>query len=252
MEGAAKLITSIGVLLGAILWPLVAISTLFVFRNEIKALLVKAPLLLDRVKALKLAGVTAELGEVAKEVAGQVEPGSGQITERQIQAAATIDVQSRDLSKEALRRQLDQLAAEHDTVRRTMPSGHRRTQMLTRILVQMRALGPALSGFIDSFKASSSPGGRLAAVAMMQMDPDNADLGWLVDRFSMDNPFIFYHASLALQNVANGQSGEKFASVKKAAETALWTVKSFNGTPDQSTIEVLEALISDRNSGHYS
>lgn len=87
---------------------------------------------------------------------------------------------------------------------------------------------------------------------MMQMEPDKADLRWLVDRFSMENPFIFYHAALALQNAADGQPDEKFFLVKEAAEKALSRVKSFNGEPDRSTIEVLEAVVADRHSGHYS
>ena len=219
---------------------------------KLKILLNKAPVFLDRVRALKLAGVTAELGEVAKEVSGKSEPSDGEITERQIQAAATIEVQSRDFSKEPLVAQLDQLAGQYDAVRRTMPSSSRRTQILTRILVQMRALGPSLSKLIETYKASGSPGTRLAAVAMMQMEPDKADLRWLVDRFSMENPFIFYHAALALQNAANGQPDEKFLLVKEAAERALSMVKSFNGEPDRSTIEVLEAVVADRHSGHYS
>ena len=76
------------------------------------------------------------------------------------------------------------------------------------------------------------------------MVPRVADLDWLRDRFSSDQPFLFYHAALALQNVANtlGTAEEK-KHLREVAQQALNAVKSFAGVPDRETIEVLEMLI---------
>jgi len=79
---------------------------------------------------------------------------------------------------------------------------------------------------------------------MMQMVPRVADLDWLRDRFSSDQPFLFYHAALALQNVANiCYTVEEKKHLREVARQALDTVKSFAGAPDQGTIGVLDMLI---------
>ena len=115
---------------------------------------------------------------------------------------------------------------------------------MTRVLVKMRSLAPSLVEFLDTYKSSGSPGSRLAAIAMMQMVPRVADLDWLRERFSSEQPFLFYHAALALQNVANiCNTPEEKERLREVARQALDRVKSFAGVPDRSTIEVLEMLI---------
>ena len=116
---------------------------------------------------------------------------------------------------------------------------------MTGVLVRMRSLAPSLVNFIDAYKGSGSAGSRLAAIAMMQMVPRVADLDWLKDRFSSEHPFVFYHAALALQNVANiCDTPEKKNRLRGVVQQALSTVKSFSGIPDPGTIEVLEMLLS--------
>jgi hypothetical protein len=64
--------------------------------------------------------------------------------------------------------------------------------------------------------------------------------------FSSEHPFVFYHAALALQNVANNSGTlEKKKQFRKVAEEALATVRGFSGRPDRNTIEILKMLISD-------
>lgn len=109
----------------------------------------------------------------------------------------------------------------------------------------MRSLAPSLIQFLDTYKGSGSAGSRLAAIAMMQMVPRAADLAWLKDRFSTEQPFLLYHAALALQNVANiCDTPEKKRNLREVAEQALARVKSFTGVPDRETVEVLEMLLS--------
>ena len=116
---------------------------------------------------------------------------------------------------------------------------------MTQVLVRMRSLAPSLVDFIDAYKGSGSAGSRLAAIAMMQMVPRVADLGWLKERFSSEHPFVFYHAALALQNLANiSDAPEKKKRLREAAQQSLSTVKNFPGVPDQGTIQVLEMLVS--------
>jgi hypothetical protein len=112
----------------------------------------------------------------------------------------------------------------------------------------MRSLAPSLIEYLDVYKGSGSAGSRLAAIAMMQMVPTFADVEWLEGRFSSDQPFLFYHAALALQNVADSRETiEGKLEIREAAQRALKQVKSFSGVPDRSTIEVLETLIASLN-----
>jgi hypothetical protein len=87
---------------------------------------------------------------------------------------------------------------------------------------------------------------------MMQMQPDRADLTWLVRRFREDHPFVFYHAALAFQNVANDGDPEVLDEVKAATREALATLQAFKGEPDASSIQVLEAILADKDVGPYS
>jgi hypothetical protein len=116
---------------------------------------------------------------------------------------------------------------------------------MTRVVVKMRSLAPTLVDYLDVYKGSGSPGSRLAAIAMMQIVPRVADINWLRDRFSLEQPFVFYHAALALQNVANitGSTKDK-ELLREVAQGALAKIMSFDGVPDQETIEVLESLMS--------
>jgi len=116
---------------------------------------------------------------------------------------------------------------------------------MTRIVVKMRSLAPSVINSIDVYKGSGSAGSRLAAIAMMQMVPGKADLDWLKERFTSERAFIFYHAALALQNVGNiCRTPQEKKHLRDIAQQALSIVRSFHGTPDRNTVDVLEMLIS--------
>lgn len=244
MDHYAKLLTSVAALLAAVAWPAAFLMLVFVFRSELRTALNRLPLALDRVRKASLAGVAFELDRVANAEAESGTDKSGKITARQIEAAARIAIETRDVGSQTLLQELDRLCLEYDSLRRTLPSGENRTRAMTRVVVKMRSLAPSLVEFLDAYKSSESPGSRLAAVAIMQMVPRVADLNWLKDRFAHDQPFIFYHAALALQNVANiSNTREEKAKLSKVAQDALEAVKRFKGVPDRNTIEVLEMLL---------
>jgi len=244
MEEFAKLLTSVAALLGAVAWPGAFLVVVFLFRGELKSALSRVPIILDRVKKASLAGISLELDRVADAEAESGTDKSGKITPRQIEAAARIAIETRDVGSQTLLSELDKLCLEYDSLRRTLPSGQDRTRAMTRVLVKMRSLAPSLVEFLDAYKSSGSPGSRLAAIAMMQMVPRVADLHWLRDRFSSEQPFLFYHAALALQNFANTcVTTEDKEHLREIAQQALKAVKGFAGVPDRETIQVLEMLI---------
>jgi hypothetical protein len=243
LEASAKLLTAIAAVVGAVAWPAFLFALLFMFRSELKLLLSAMPIVLNKIKKASLAGINLELDQVAAET--EIAPGkNGNITPRQIEAAARIKIQTPQVGTEILLEELDRLCLEYDTLRRALPTGGDRTREMSRILVKMRSLAPSLIDHIDAYKGSGSAGSRLAAIAMMQMDPPIADLNWLKDRFNSEQPFVFYHAALALQNMADlPRTPEEEKRFREAVEAALATVTAFKGVPDRRTIEVLEMLL---------
>ncbi|NTS65953.1 hypothetical protein HRV97_12370 [Sphingomonas sp. HHU CXW] len=241
MEETAKLITAFGVLLGAVAWPVCILTITLIFRTEIRGGFQRLPGLLDRMRKMKVAGIEAELDEVANASANV---SSGEVTPLQIEAAARITVKA-DSHTDVLSEQLDRLCLEYDAIRRSMPAGSNRTEAMTRVLVKMRALAPTLVGRIQIYKGSGSSGSRLAAIAMMQMNPAVADVEWLAKRFEHEQPFLFYHAALALENIASNElSDVERIRLLGVAQQGLQKVKSFSGTPDKQTVNVLQNLIS--------
>jgi hypothetical protein len=242
MESFSKLLAAIAALLSALAWPTAFLIVILIFRKELKYALNKIPVVLDRVKKASLGKVAFELDRVASDAETENDK-SGRITARQMEAAARIVVETTEIGPQALLSELDSLCLEYDAIRRKLPSGDNRTRAMTRIVIKMRSLAPSLIDFVDAYKGSGSAGSRLAAIAMMQMIPKRADINWLSERFSTENPFLFYHAALALQNLADSPDAPVTKQqVFAVALDALATVKRFPGVPDQETINVLKTL----------
>lgn len=240
VESIAKLITAIATLLGAIAWPIAVIVLGLFFRRELRSAASKIPTLIDRMRKVKLAGIEAELDRVANTADNE---NTGKITETEIRAAAKIAVEAGEYNLN-LANELDKLCLEYDTIRKTLPSGDSRTRAMSSVLVRMRALAPSLVESIELYKGSSSPGSRLAAIAMMQMNPNACDITWLAGRFEIEQPFVFYHAALALQSLSNGAlTNEEWDQLLGAAQRGLDKVRSFSGVPDEQTIEILQSII---------
>ena len=239
METLAKLITAIAALLGVIVWPAIFLTLVCLFRKELGSAIERLPALFDRLRKMKVAGVEAELDALAEK-----SPDRGGVTADQAKAAAQLAIQARESGSSQMQAELDKLCLQYDTIRRTMPAGPLRTQEMTKIVVKMRALGPSTSERIEALKRSGSAGSRLAAIAMMQMEPERADLPWLLERFASEAPFVFYHAALALVNAANGPDPAERAHVTEFARQALRIVED-HLQPDQNTVGVLRSLIGE-------
>ena len=192
MESFSKLVTAIAALAGAVAWPVLFGGIVFAFRKEVRSALAKVPTLFERIRKASLAGINLELDQVAAEAEGAANE-SGNITPRQVEAAARIAIQSREVNSQTLLNELDQLCLHYDSLRRSLPAGVERTRAMTAVVVKMRSLAPSLVNHVDAYKGSGSPGSRLAAIAMMQMVPRVADLDWLKGRFAAEQPFVFYH-----------------------------------------------------------
>ncbi len=236
-----ELLTAIAAILAALAWPLVILAIFLVYRKIIGDVLSKIPTMFDRVKNLKVGALEAELEKVA--LSSTVDSSNRGVTSEQIHIAAKIESQVSEFGFEELLKQMDRLCLEYDSIRRTMPSGYERTSAMTDILIKMRALSPAVSSKIMAYKISGSPGSRLAAIAMMQMDPSLGDIKWLEERFHSENPFIFYHAALALKNMTIYADQDVRRDVADVAVRVRSVIEGFEyGVPDPDTIEVLSSI----------
>jgi hypothetical protein len=187
-----------------------------------------------------------ELNVQAAAMIDGAEKQPGNISTEQIRSAARVKVQAGGLDEDTLRGQLQQLCIEYETIRRVLPPGRERTRAMTEVLLKMRTLGPAVAGFLPELKASTSPGKRLAAVAIMQLEPDKADIRWLLGRFTQDKPFIFYHAAVALDKIAQQGDEARRAEAREAAKTALRTLEGFEGgQKDANSIAILARIAAE-------
>ncbi|MFT7841731.1 hypothetical protein Q5530_36820 [Saccharothrix sp. BKS2] len=100
------------------------------------------------------------------------------------------------------RDQVTALAAEYDRLRATTPAGPSRTRRLEVVASSLRTLARSASPLLPDLVADGSAGARLAAVCALQVLPDVRHLDWLAGRFGGDQPFIAYHAGMALLTAA--------------------------------------------------
>jgi len=241
MMDIPALLTAIAAIMAAVAWPSALLVVLLIYRKPIGNAAAKIPMVLDRVNSLKIGALEAELERVAS--VPHLSPVKGDVTFDQARTAAKIESQVSDLGLKELLKQLDRLCLEYDTVRNSMHPGYERTSAMTSVLIRMRALAPSTSFRVDTYKDSGSPGNRLAAIAMMQMEPNLGDLEWLEGRFRIEQPFVFYQAALALRNMAtraNSVARDKISTVAKSARAVLEDFKY--GVPDADTIEVLSSI----------
>lgn len=243
MEGWAALITAIAALVGALVWPMAIVTVLILFREPIRDASRNLPSLVGRMQKVKLGLFEAELSAQVSGLVDEAIDAPGEISSQQIRSAASMKVAARGVGDTALRDQLEKLCLEYETIRKTQPSGSKRTRAMMEVLVRLRTLAPTVAHFLDELKQSAAAGKRLAAVAIMQVDPELADIDWIVDRFRHDDPFLFFQAGTILRSVANLRAGTD-PTVVEAAQKGLSILHAFNGVPDRNTIDLLESIAS--------
>jgi hypothetical protein len=143
---------------------------------------------------------------------------------------------------------MDELARQYELLRSTRDKQSRQASdaeivQMNKVVSQMRALALSCLPYWDEYAQSERPGDRLAAVVIVQMSPNPKYLDWLADRFRTDRPFIFYHAALALQSMADQCWTQASDRIKAATQRALDQIRSFKGVPDKKTVDILECIL---------
>lgn len=184
-------------------------------------------------KAAEETGLTRDVPQSEREVAKRVGSISGASPDY---TSALISARSRMVA----------FAKEYEAVRANMPPGTDRTLHMNAVVSKMRAFSLAVKPLLVRFSHSDSPGQRLAGITILQISPNAKYADWLADRMKAEDPFIFFHAALALLETVRSK-GERFPiRLRKALERAKSTVESYTGgPPDKNTIEILSQALQE-------
>ncbi len=146
----------------------------------------------------------------------------------------------RKSAEAAIKARMLGFAQEYETVRASMAPSPDRTRAMNAVVAKMRTLALAADLFLDEWMAAAgSPGQRLAAVSILQMKPEMRAVPWLVDRMHTEQPFVFFHASVALLNAVRKFVRTDRETLRAALATALTQVHDFGEEADPNTVRLL-------------
>ena len=137
------------------------------------------------------------------------------------------------------------LAAESDRLRREMPGGSGRTRRMTSLVSAMRAKAASVRSLLSELQQSNSAGRRLAAIAILQMFPAVEELGWLAQCLDPDRerPFVAYQGAVALLQAVRSLPESECAQLRSAVAEALRLAERL--TTDPPRINVLRTAQSE-------
>ncbi|HEY2452126.1 MAG TPA: hypothetical protein VGI71_05830 [Scandinavium sp.] len=139
---------------------------------------------------------------------------------------------------EAIKPSLDGLVNDYEQARISMPSGDSRTLMMSSISASMRRLGLAAKNYLPQLTVSNSPGKRLAAVCILQMDFDPNYITWLANRLYEEPAFCGYQAASVLSTrmalVGTQEKTEIINAVKNAKQ--IMTDRNTPTDPGRDTL----------------
>ena len=276
---AAGVLQGVAAICTAVVWPVLVGLVLWMFREPAKELLQAAVGVAEGATRFKIwqiefdrdvqqqiarsesaALVNAEAGPAAAARSLAADPAAGAgaaaaISSTQVSAAAGVrslldaapNSTLRKAAEDTIKTRMVGFAQEYETTRASMHSGPARTRAMNAIVAKMRTLALAADLFLDEWMgADNSPGRRLAAICILQLKPELRALPWLVDRMRLEQPFVFFHASVALLNAARRFGQGNRENVSKALRDALAQVQSFGEKADANTVRLLTLALSEQ------
>ena len=191
--------------------------------------------------ASRLRNIVNQAAQRAIEVNPQA--GRGPSTEM-IEAAQEVGQLALRTDLAVIRRQIADLAQEYESSRANMASGPERTRRMELIITKMRTLAFAGYPLLPELTSSASPGQRLAAIATLQVKPDPTYLRWLAERIGVEQPFIAYHAAIALLYAARALNPSYYPELQhltSAAKERLIKILGSEKAAEADTFVTLEA-----------
>ena len=260
------LLSGLAAVLSAIAWPLLLGAILIWFRKPARQFVAAAVLIAETASKVRIwqiefdRDVKEELAQSESSALSHVthytipeEALGSPIPKAEVQAATRVrtllsdapDDTVRNSVLESIRQRLYDFALEYETTRANMPSGPDRTRAMNAVAAKMRTLALAADPFLDELHNSDSPGRRLAAVSILQLAPDLEYIDWLAERMAVEQPFIFFHASVALLSAVRKYGQSQAPKLKVAIEKSLKTIESYGEQRDANTIRTLTLALSE-------
>ena len=238
----AEYVGAIAVLAQALAWPLLFGILVVTQRRSLERLVGALIDVIQYSHHLKLGNmIDVEVDRSAKEAQSREAPAV-EVTPKEIETAARVGRMAESSDPSAIRGRMLEFAREYEATRSSMKPGPERTRAMNAIAAKMRTLAIAATPFLHELAHDEdSPGKRLAALAILQLAPDLSYLDWLVERMSREQPFLLFHASLALLAMVRYFGARSRKDLETAVQKSLAIVQSFKGgPPDRNTVETLQ------------
>jgi hypothetical protein len=261
-------LTGIAAILSAVAWPMLIAVVLYWFRKPVEQLVTAAVGIAASSSKVKIwqiefdRDVQEQLDATAHEALSRQPSISEQqlgspIPAAEVRAAARVRTlvdeappgSVRAEIQDSIRQRMLRFAKEYESTRAAMHSGPERTRAMNAVAAKMRTLALAADPFVPEFAGDNdSPGKRLAASCILQLAPSMEWVPWLADRMAVEQPFVFFHASVALLSAVRKYGAQQQDELKAAINLALIQVKSFGGNADKNTIRSLTLALSELES----
>lgn len=259
---SATLLSGIAELVSALAWPILAAVLLITQRKPLEKLIGAIVSLAESANKIKIwvleveRQITQEVNrsEMLAQATASGDPKTGAAPGAQAEAATRVGrlievippSAARDKALQSVKENMQAFAEEYDAIRASMSSGSQRTIRMNAVAAKMRTLAIAAKPFLKEFSSAAQPGKRLAAICILEIAPDLAFLDWLVARMSVEAPFVFFHASIALSATVKAYKLEASAQLSKALTDASNIVRSYaHGPPDENTLNTLEEALKE-------
>jgi hypothetical protein len=259
------MLTGIAAILSATVWPLLVAVVLYWFRRPIENLVATAVGIAATSSKVKIwqiefdRDVQQQLESTAHEALSRAPSVSEQqigspIPQEEVQAAARVRSLVDEAPPGSIRREIQEsirqrmlgFAKEYESTRAAMRAGPERTRAMNAVAAKMRTLALAADPFLEELAGDhDSPGRRLAAICILQLAPNLDWVPWLADRMGTEQPFVFFHASVALLSAVRKYGPLQQQALRAAVERALAQVNSFGDHCDKNTVRSLTLALSE-------
>ena len=238
----AEYVSVFSELVRALAWPLL-FGILIITQRQLLGRLLEALIeLIRHSNHIKLGDmIDVEVDRSAKEAEKREVPAL-EVTPGDIEAATRVGRMAESADLSVIRTRMLEFAREYEATRSSMKPGATRTRAMNAIVAKMRTLGIAAAPLLRELAYDkTSPGKRLAALAILQLAPDLTYLDWIVERMSNEQPFILFHASLVLLAMVRSYGVQSRQELGSAVSRSLEVVSSFSGgPPDRTTVDTLQ------------
>lgn len=233
-SSVVEIMKAIAELFGALAWPTVLALLLVTQRKALSRLLEALVAIVQSSSRIKFGDlIDVEVDRTARDAERQPSP-SREVPTEELEAASRLGRVVTEAELPTVREKMLEFAREYEATRSNMKPGPERTRVMNSIVAKMRTLAIAATPLLAEFATRrDSPGARLAAITILQLSPKLEYLGWLVDRMRNEQPFVFFHASVALLAMTRRFGTVAGNDLRTAIEQSLKTVGSFTGGPPE-------------------